>query len=214
MLELAVLGLLKEQPLHGYELKKRLAETLGSFWGVSFGSLYPALRRLERSGAIEVVTNSTDAPSGTPGSSNPAMPATGSLSGEAAAARLRVVAPAGGRRNRKAYRITSIGETQFHDLLVADDAGDDERLFSLKLAFCRHLDPTDRLELLERRRADLADRLHRASRSRGGAPTIDRYVRSLMEHRATSTERDLEWVDELIRTERSALDAPQEGATA
>ena len=36
MLELAVLGLLKEQPLHGYELKKRLGETLGFLWGVSY----------------------------------------------------------------------------------------------------------------------------------------------------------------------------------
>src|SRR5881628_2630498 len=41
LLELAILGLLKEQELHGYELKKRLAETLGQFSGVSFGSLYP-----------------------------------------------------------------------------------------------------------------------------------------------------------------------------
>src|SRR4051812_20969628 len=43
VLELAVLGLLSEQPLHGYELKKRLSETLGPLWGISFGSLYPAL---------------------------------------------------------------------------------------------------------------------------------------------------------------------------
>jgi hypothetical protein len=78
VLELAILGLLQEQPRHGYELKKVLRETLGSFWGVSFGSLYPALRRLERSGAIEVVD---DAPAAT----EPAMPATGSLKGEAAA---------------------------------------------------------------------------------------------------------------------------------
>ena len=55
MLDLAILGLLKEQPLHGYELKKRLGETLGSLWGISYGSLYPALRRLERDGAIEGV---------------------------------------------------------------------------------------------------------------------------------------------------------------
>ena len=55
MLELAILGLLAETPLHGYELKKRLSETLGPLWGISFGSLYPALRRLERSGAIEEV---------------------------------------------------------------------------------------------------------------------------------------------------------------
>ena len=53
MLELAILGLLKEQPLHGYELKKRLGDTLGFLWGVSYGSLYPALRRLERAGASQ-----------------------------------------------------------------------------------------------------------------------------------------------------------------
>jgi hypothetical protein len=34
VLELAILGLLKEQPLHGYELKKRLGDTLGSFGGL------------------------------------------------------------------------------------------------------------------------------------------------------------------------------------
>ena len=61
MLELAILGLLKEQPLHGYELKKRLCETLGFLWGVSYGSLYPALRRLERAGAIEIVARAIDA---------------------------------------------------------------------------------------------------------------------------------------------------------
>ena len=55
MLELAILGLLKEQELHGYELKKRLAETMGSGTGVSFGSLYPALARLEKADAVRVV---------------------------------------------------------------------------------------------------------------------------------------------------------------
>ena len=55
MLELAILGLLKEQDLHGYELKKRLADTLGVFSGVSFGSLYPALARLEAAGAVKAV---------------------------------------------------------------------------------------------------------------------------------------------------------------
>jgi hypothetical protein len=57
VLELAILGPLKEQPLHGYELKKRLGDTLGSLSGVSYGSLYPALRRLERAGAIEIVAH-------------------------------------------------------------------------------------------------------------------------------------------------------------
>src|SRR5581483_3552526 len=79
VLELAVLGLLKEQPLHGYELKKRLGETLGFLWGVSYGSLYPALRRLERDGAIEIVLEPAPAPA--------RVPPTGSLTGDLAAAR-------------------------------------------------------------------------------------------------------------------------------
>ncbi|HEY5527445.1 MAG TPA: helix-turn-helix transcriptional regulator [Candidatus Anoxymicrobiaceae bacterium] len=53
MLELAILGLLKERPMHGYELKKRLSYMLGHFWTVSYGSLYPAIKRLEKSGSIE-----------------------------------------------------------------------------------------------------------------------------------------------------------------
>ncbi len=53
MLEMGVLGLLKERPMHGYELKKKLNFLLGHFWQVSYGSLYPALKRLEKRGAIE-----------------------------------------------------------------------------------------------------------------------------------------------------------------
>jgi DNA-binding PadR family transcriptional regulator len=55
VLELAILGLLKERSMHGYQLSKRLADTLGGFWKVSYGSLYPTLRRLEREGAVEPV---------------------------------------------------------------------------------------------------------------------------------------------------------------
>ena len=197
MLELAVLGLLTEQPLHGYELKKRLGETLGFLWGVSYGSLYPALRRLERSGAIEIVAAQLPpAPS----------PPTGSLTGDLAAARLRAMAgrlSASGRRTRKAYRITPDGERLFTELLMSDDPhGDDEKAFALKLAFCGHLEPGPRLELLLRRRQVLADRLDRQRQPR--TMRDDRYTRSLVEHRTKSTQRDLEWVDELITAERAA----------
>ena len=51
MLDFAILGLLCDRPRHGYELKRSLGD-LG-FWQVSFGSLYPALRRLEKHGFIE-----------------------------------------------------------------------------------------------------------------------------------------------------------------
>ena len=50
---MAVLGLLKERTMHGYELKKELTATLGQFWQVSYGSLYPTIRRLEVEGAVE-----------------------------------------------------------------------------------------------------------------------------------------------------------------
>jgi DNA-binding PadR family transcriptional regulator len=52
VLELAVLGLLHEAPLHGYELRKRLNALLGSFRAFSYGSLYPCLKGMLASGLI------------------------------------------------------------------------------------------------------------------------------------------------------------------
>ncbi len=52
MLELAILGLLREAPVHGYELRKQLGVRLGGFRAFSYGSLYPALRRLTAAGLI------------------------------------------------------------------------------------------------------------------------------------------------------------------
>ena len=49
------------------------------------------------------------------------------------------------------------------------------------------------------------------TRSRG--PVIDRYARSLVEHRAVLTERDLQWVDDLIAAEEAG-DANQQGVSA
>jgi len=193
MLELAVLGLLAEQPRHGYELKKRLSETLGPLWGISFGSLYPALRRLERGGEIEEV----DEDAGTAAAAG--FVPTGSLTGDLAAARQRRrVRPT--RRTRKAYRITERGRALFAELLT-DESGDDERAFALKLSFCRYLEPDARLAFLERRRAQLTQRL--AAERKPATRAIDRYTRALLEHRATSTQHDLEWIDQLIAQERA-----------
>lgn len=60
MLDLAILGLLKERAMHGYELKRQLGQRLGFFWTVSFGSLYPTLKKLEQGGCLERVPD-TDA---------------------------------------------------------------------------------------------------------------------------------------------------------
>lgn len=52
MLELAILGLLLEASMHGYELRKRLTGLLGPFRAFSYGSLYPTLRRMQADGLI------------------------------------------------------------------------------------------------------------------------------------------------------------------
>ena len=62
LLEFAVLGLLHDGPLHGYELRKRLTTALGIFRALSYGSLYPALRHLVDSGWIH---ETAEPPAGT-----------------------------------------------------------------------------------------------------------------------------------------------------
>lgn len=168
MLDLAILGLLREQPRHGYELRRQLSD-LG-FWSVSFGSLYPALRRLEKQSLIVTKDQS-------------------------------------GRR--KSYRITMSGQEHLQELLEDDTAvKDDDRSFSLRLAFFRYLEPDARIEVLERRRDHLSERLKaskasikaRASRTK---EKMDRYTLALMEHGVASAEADIVWLDELIETERA-----------
>jgi DNA-binding PadR family transcriptional regulator len=99
---MAILGLLKEQELHGYELKKLLGETLGPLSSVSFGSLYPALARLEAAGAVKAVEAIRPTAS---------IPMTGSLGGERAAYRARGVIR--GSRGKKVYGITEQGQRLF-----------------------------------------------------------------------------------------------------
>jgi DNA-binding PadR family transcriptional regulator len=196
VLELAILGLLKESDLHGYELKKRLAATLGVLSSVSFGSLYPALARLEAAGAVKAVEAK-------PGAGGPPVPMTGSLGAELATFRARRPAGRSGRA-RKVYGITTRGHQLFEELLAADTgSSDDERVFNLKLAFARYLPPDARLGLLERRRAALVERLAKARGSfHSGRERADSYTRSLMEHGTETTERDISWLDRLIATER------------
>lgn len=198
MLELAILGLLKEQDLHGYELKKRLSETLGMLSKVSFGSLYPALKRLEKAAAIVTDTAASDGEASAP------IPMTGSLGGELAAFRARRTAPRRSGRTRKVYRITERGQSLFAELLEADSQpSDDDRIFHLKLAFARYLPRTARIGLMERRRAHLVEQLAQARGAiRAGRDRFDTYTQSLMEHGTETTERDISWLDQLIAAER------------
>jgi DNA-binding PadR family transcriptional regulator len=47
-----LLGFLTRQPLTGYDLKKRFALSFSFFSGVSYGSIYPALKKMEREGLV------------------------------------------------------------------------------------------------------------------------------------------------------------------
>ncbi|MCE0487002.1 PadR family transcriptional regulator [Ornithinimicrobium sediminis] len=52
MLELAILGLLHDVPLHGYELRKQVHRVLGTVRALSYGTLYPRLRDLVDRGLL------------------------------------------------------------------------------------------------------------------------------------------------------------------
>jgi DNA-binding PadR family transcriptional regulator len=197
MLDLAILGLLEEQGLHGYEVRRQLRDSLGLLANVSFGSIYPALARLEAAGAVVAV----DAPGGDDIAA--VTPPTGSLSGERAVLRARRHTGTRGRRSRKVYRITDTGRRMFTDLLAGTSTADDARSFGLRLAFARHLAPQARLALLERRRAQLVQRLDEV-RAASGESHLDIYARSVVEHTTEGVERDIRWLDRLIENERNA----------
>ncbi|MBN1933233.1 MAG: PadR family transcriptional regulator [Anaerolineae bacterium] len=52
---LVLLGLLRERPLYGYELKQIIEEHMGDWTNIAFGSIYFALNKLADEGFIEQV---------------------------------------------------------------------------------------------------------------------------------------------------------------
>ena len=191
MLDLAVLGLLKEGDLHGYELNKRLKSLVGGY-STSFGALYPALARLERRGWV---SSAAVAPELIADEETP--------DGQARRNRKRSTKSKSGR-TRKVYHITEAGESYLLELLQED--ANNERRFRLQLAFCRFLPPDRRLALFELRRAHLVS-LQAVAR-RDPVQTTDPYVRSLFERDQERLEHDLVWLDRLIADERT--NRPQE----
>jgi DNA-binding PadR family transcriptional regulator len=181
-LELAVLGLLKEGPMHGYELRKRLKTTISPLYAVSYGSLYPCLKRLLRSGMVEETTTET--------------------SGRRARRRTAATAAKTPRRAKKVYEITDSGERFFFDQLELGAVYDTDR-FQTRFAFFRYLPAESRIGLLERRKAYLQEKLIEFKESlQATRERIDAYTRSLIEHGMEATEQDIRWLDGLIDQER------------
>ncbi len=188
VLELAVLGLLHETPMHGYELRKRLSGVLGTFHAISYGSLYPCLKDLVARGwLVEDGDGTADAPT---------------LSG---------------KRGRIVYRLTAEGKEHFQELVAeaGPDTWEDER-FGVRLAFFGRTEASVRLRILEGRRSRLEERLDalRSSLSRT-RERLDGYTLELQQHGLESVEREVRWLDELIESERNqpAASAAQHGRT-
>jgi DNA-binding PadR family transcriptional regulator len=175
MLEIAVLGLLNESPMHGYELRKRLSTLLGTFRAFSYGSLYPTLRRLSEAGWI-----SEEAP-------------------------LETTPVARSRRGKRVYRLTAEGKEHLAELLsdVGPEAFDDEG-FGARLAFFGQTRSEIRLQILEGRRRRVQEQRDgmRSSLGRTGA-RLDRYTRELQKHGLESKDREVRWLTELIEQENT-----------
>lgn len=185
MLEFTILGLLHDTPMHGYELRKRLSDLLGTFRAFSYGSLYPTLKRMSDAGWI-VDEEPLDSPVGDD------------------------AARAAGRRKR-VYRLTAEGKEHFSELLaeVGPDAFDDGG-FGARLAFFGQTRSDVRLRILEGRRRRVEEQREgmTASVARSPSNRLDRYTRRLHEHGLESVEREVRWLEELIDMERREAARP------
>jgi len=181
MLEIAVLGLLNESPMHGYELRKRLSNLLGAFRAFSYGSLYPTLRRLAEAGWISEEESIEPVGASAPRS----------------------------RRGKRVYRLTAEGKEHLADLLadVGPEAFDDDG-FGARLAFFGQTRSDIRLQILEGRRRRVEEQRDgmKSTLARTGE-RLDRYTRELHEHGLESVDREVRWLTELIESERA--DAPR-----
>lgn len=195
VLELAVLGLLHEAPMHGYQLRKQLHARLGTFRAFSWGSLYPTLRRLQRAGLI---AETGDGPTETEEPDTTASARTrGSTRGS------------WGRRGRRVFALTADGKDRFEELLA--EAGPqtwDDESFGVHLAFFSRTPVDVRMRILEGRRRRVEERREglRSTLSRAGEQ-IDHYTRELHRIGLESTEREVRWLNELIAAERAETPA-------
>lgn len=178
----AVLGLLHESPMHGYELRKRLNSMLGSFRAFSYGTLYPCLKELLANGwIVESDAEAAAAPATTP----PAL---------------------SGRRARIVYQLTAEGKEHFQALLSESGptSWEDEQ-FSVHFAFFGRTDAETRLRILEGRRSRLQERLEGVRQSMARTrERLDSYTLELQRHGLESVEREVHWLDGLIEDERQA----------
>ncbi len=190
VLELAVLGVLHEAPMHGYEIRKLLNARLGVFAALSYGTLYPALKSLLARGWIREAD-----PTGEPTAALSAGPLTS-------------------KRAKIVYEITAEGKEHFQALVSeSGPATWEDDAFDVRLAFFARTDAATRLHILEGRRMRLQERREAArSAMTRTRERRDSYTLALAQHGLDSVEREVRWLEELIDSERASnmthLDEP------
>ena len=184
ILELAILGILHETPMHGYELRKRLSSVLGAFRAFGYGSLYPALNDLLNKGLIAEDSGV-----------EPGRP---------------LDRP---RRSKIVYRLTAEGKERLSDLLGESGPSTwEDDGFGVHFAFFGLTQAEVRMRILEGRRSRLEERLEgfRAGLTRT-RERVDSYTLELQRHGLESVERDVRWLNELIASERQSGIQPDPG---
>jgi DNA-binding PadR family transcriptional regulator len=185
-LELAVLGLLHESPMHGYELRKRVNTLFG--WGrvLSYGTLYPCLKQLLREGLITQADTEPAAKAGR-------------------RARIVYKLTAEGKEHF-ADLMAEAGPESWDD----ESFGVHFAFFAKTDAQTRMRILEGRRSRLEERMARVRSALAR-TRER-----VDSYTLELQRHGLDSVEREVRWLTELIDVERAnatstqASDQPEE----
>jgi DNA-binding PadR family transcriptional regulator len=176
-LQLAVLGLLHESPMHGYELRKRVNALLGPLRAISYGSLYPCLREMVSLGWI----TESDADSAPSGSRRSRIVYKLTAEGkEALQEQLADCGPAAWDDESFGVRFAFFANT---------DA--DVRLRILE----------GRRSRLQERHESASSMIGRARAK------LDHYTEELQRHGLESVDREVRWLSELIATERAGVTA-------
>lgn len=172
-LELTILGLLANGPVHGYEMRKRIISVLGPYRAIAFSVLYPQLHRLLEEGKIEEKLDSKT---------------------RSRSARKKIVyniTPQG----RKWF--TELTGKSLEEQL------DDDETFEARIAFFGHTPKTIRLRILEgriRRMNEKAKLLREDIEL--NAKYKDKYATEWRRHTLEITEQEISWLEKMATMER------------
>jgi len=174
MLELATLGLLQREPLHGYRLKQELELFMSNCLSANYGAIYPLLKRLEEREYIATATLETE--------------------------------PEVAGVSRKTYCITDQGRQRWRDKMLEhpqESWVNSRARFGIKFFFFSHLEPLERIKLMEHRLMVCQLRLENIENE---YPQLtDPYQQSARARCIELLRSEIQWLSEQLTQEKKAL---------